>query len=118
MIDFTKPVATKGGQKVRILCTDAPGKWPVIGLIEGHDGAYSWTLEGHQLNHQAPQPEDLVNVPEVRYLAVAGASGQTLRGPDNEIDLFYDDPLPQFDCLKLEFMGSKLVGAIIVPKEV
>lgn len=115
MIDFKQKVATRSGEAVRILCTDAPGKWPVIGLIEGQEGAYSWTLEGHHLGMKAPQDADLVNVPEVRYLAV---SGQTLVGPCDEVRKLYDHPLPQFDCLKLEFMGNKLVGASIVPKEV
>lgn len=115
MIDFKKKVATRDGKAVRILCTDAPGKWPVIGLIEGQEGAYSWTLGGHQLGVQAPQASDLVNVPDVRYLVVV--SGQNLQGPSDEVRHLYEAPLPQFDCLKLEFMGNKLVGASIVPKE-
>lgn len=44
-------------------------------------------------------------------------TGRTLVGPDNQIDLLYNEPQPQFDCLKLEFMGNKLVGASVVPKE-
>lgn len=41
MIDWTKPVRTKGDRlPVRILCTDAPGMFPVVGLCEWYVATY------------------------------------------------------------------------------
>ena len=34
MIDFNKPVQTRSGSPVRILCTDAKMDWPIVGLVE------------------------------------------------------------------------------------
>lgn len=61
-VDLTKPVQTRRGKAVRILCTDAPGNWPVIGLVEGCAGTYSWTPEGYQLRQGTLGLDDLVNV--------------------------------------------------------
>jgi hypothetical protein len=37
-IDYTKPVQTKEGRKVRILCTNGPHKtYPVIGIVPGQE---------------------------------------------------------------------------------
>ncbi len=44
-IDWKKPVQTKGGVSVRILCIDAAGEFPVIGLIAGQH-PYVWTRDG------------------------------------------------------------------------
>ena len=45
-LDFTKPVTTRNGRAVRILCTDAPGVLPVIGIIDGLNGPTCWPLSG------------------------------------------------------------------------
>lgn len=45
MIDFTKPVRTRDGRKVRILCTDDDSPRPIIGLLHGI-GPLSWTETG------------------------------------------------------------------------
>lgn len=69
-IDWTKDVETMDGRKVRILCTDAPGPWPVRwmneegyvfwagadGVTRGCDGA--WCLRN------VPEP------PSVSYLNI------------------------------------------------
>lgn len=62
-IDFTKPVRTKDGKSVRILCTDALGCYPVIGLIDGH-GSYSWALDGtFDLTTSTNSKNSLENIP-------------------------------------------------------
>lgn len=62
MIDFTRPVRTKDGSKVRVLCTDCPGKYPVIGIIEGDNEPRNWTLEGRF--HSQEHSWDLENEPQ------------------------------------------------------
>jgi hypothetical protein len=78
MLDFSKPVTTRDGRKVRILCTDAPGRWPVVGYACDRfepQGIceYKWHLDGsfHRSNavecrHDLIQAEE----PVVRYLLV------------------------------------------------
>lgn len=56
-IDFTKPVTTRDGRPVRILCTDRPGEWPVVGLIEGN--IHAWTADGLSQPHY--RNYDLIN---------------------------------------------------------
>lgn len=65
-IDWTKPVQTRDGRKVRVLCTDGPEKHPVIGIVEGCgypnswaiDGTYCWDNPDHSLTVvQVPEPE-------------------------------------------------------------
>ena len=62
-IDWTKPVRTKDGRAVRVLCTDGPGVYQVIGLVDGECRAWSWTLGGIQ-NTGTTGPCDLENVPQ------------------------------------------------------
>lgn len=47
-IDWNKPVQTVCGKPVRILCTDAPGPYPVVGYVHEADDVctQSWTLDG------------------------------------------------------------------------
>ena len=49
-IDWTKPVRTKDGRAVRVLCTDGPGDYPVCGYIDGDLGPQTWALDGVFLN--------------------------------------------------------------------
>lgn len=37
---------TVRGDNVRILCVDAGGEYPVVGLVEGDDGPRCWTGDG------------------------------------------------------------------------
>ena len=45
----SKKVVTKEGKKVRIICTDARGSYPVVALIEEsyYDNALSYTKDGN-----------------------------------------------------------------------
>ena len=62
-IDFTKPVQTKNGRKVRVLCTDRDGPYPVIGWFDDGKFIKSYTSEGrHIIGEESPL--DLMNVPE------------------------------------------------------
>lgn len=65
-VDFSKPVVTTRDRRpVRILCTDAKGDFPIVGLIErgGFEFLHCWTADGF-----APTDDNytLVNLPEKR----------------------------------------------------
>jgi hypothetical protein len=64
-IDITKPVRTRDGRSVRILCTDKKGNYPIVGLVTNEDGSEtvcSYRLDG--VYYSAGESGcDLVNVP-------------------------------------------------------
>ncbi len=63
MIDFTKPVQTREGRAVRILCVDGPGEQPIAGYVAGDNHPSAWSTNGHYyLNQSGPRDSDLVNV--------------------------------------------------------
>jgi len=62
-LDLTKPVQTRDGRKVRLLCTDGPGEWPVIGIVEGDNDTTSWRVDGSSFRDRARTSIDLINTP-------------------------------------------------------
>ena len=64
MIDINKKYQTRGGQKVRIYCTDGGGDYPVHGatLSRGKWYAVQWTGNGN--GRCADDALDLIEVPE------------------------------------------------------
>lgn len=62
-IDWTKPVRTKDGRAVRILCTDGPGDYPVVGFVDGKTTPGTWTIYGYR-NANAVHDTDLENAPQ------------------------------------------------------
>lgn len=48
MIDQNKQYTTRDGFPVRIVATDAKGRYPVVGLVDMDNAEYSrqWTREG------------------------------------------------------------------------
>jgi len=66
MIDWTKPVQTRDGRKVRVLCTDANnGEYPVIALVahESRDTVVSYRTNGGSCIGRT-SAVDAINVPE------------------------------------------------------
>ena len=61
----SKKVVTKEGKKVRIICTDARGSYPVVALIEEsyYDNALSYTEDGKLYNGES-NVYDLFFAPE------------------------------------------------------
>ncbi len=83
-IDWNKPVQTKDGQKVRVLCKDGPNYlWPVIGLVAGKEHPDRWNALGAHDNPYGWDNLGLINVPEKHELWV-----NVWRGPDGTILLF------------------------------
>ena len=69
-LDLTKPVQTRGGCQVRILCTDAgigSRKGGVVGILyedDGHESVRTWLADGvHGREYGYGDTMDLVNVP-------------------------------------------------------
>jgi len=63
-LDLTKPVQTRDGHPVRILCTDRKNVYPVVGLVTeyGDEHVRSWPASG-RFYADDPQGLDLINVP-------------------------------------------------------
>ncbi len=69
MLDLTKPVQTRDGRKVRILCTDMKSgcnSAPIVGLImekQGFETMYNWFEGGSMYPSSGDCNTDLVQVP-------------------------------------------------------
>lgn len=65
-VDLTKPVQTRGGKPVRILCTDRKDRnLPVVALVmfpDGREDVIAFTSSGRYVDDRET-PMDLVNVP-------------------------------------------------------
>lgn len=66
-LDLTKPVQTREGDPVRIICTDRKGEYPIVGLVlsdhgDGHEVVRAWPIDG-QFYSKNMQHLDLINVP-------------------------------------------------------
>ena len=74
MIDFSKPVQTRDGRKVRILCTDMKGDMgdTVVGIIAEGDSeeVLTWKTDGVYNRAGDETSCDLINVPETRVVWV------------------------------------------------
>ena len=63
-IDWTKPVRTKDGQAVRVLCTDGPNTmYPVIGVVCGSAATYTWSIDGKYCTNGTNAEINLENAP-------------------------------------------------------
>lgn len=97
MIDFTKPVQTRDGKPVRILCTDRKGDLPVIGLLtlsDGREMVQSWHQNGMLCNGHSVN--DLINVPQRHKhadLMIAYANDPTI-----QIQWLYPRTLEWYDA--------------------
>lgn len=64
-IDFNKPVQTRDGEFVRVLCDDAAGTYSVVGLVGEQKELRTWTFDGvESIGTGFPHGRDLVNAPE------------------------------------------------------
>lgn len=66
MLDLSKPIKTRDGSPVRILCTDATitscgERQPIVGIVG--DVVCSWDMKGTYNPSVNPSDMDLVNVP-------------------------------------------------------
>lgn len=78
MISMDKKYRTRDGRDVRILCVDAGGIFPVVGIVDF--GAITWTSDGlSQPMLSSCSPFDLIEVvePETRTIWVNVYEGYT-----------------------------------------
>lgn len=83
-IDFTRPVTTRDGRKVRILCTDVKGRGHIVyGLVEDGDteNIVSWYKETGAWSHDGESRNDLINPPVKKYINLF---------PDGAAKVYYD----------------------------
>ncbi len=58
MISMDKTYKTRNGKPVRLLCTDAGGSYPVIGLVNGE--VYTWASDGSYYASIGDHRHDLI----------------------------------------------------------
>ncbi len=63
LFNIEKPITTRDGRKVTLLHTEVPGKYPLLGLIQGRDRAHMWTSGGLYCTG-ATSSSDLINAPD------------------------------------------------------
>ena len=63
-LDFSKPITTRDGQAVRILCTDGPGERPIVGIVGV--SAKQWGLDGGYVRGMPDHGSNLINPPVKR----------------------------------------------------
>lgn len=100
MLDLTKPVQTRDGCKVRILCTDYKHSYPVVVIRTGCDGAESLAihkLDGSYISNNVSSPNDLVNVPQRHKHAdviIAWANGAEIQYRENRCNSWESTTAP------------------------
>lgn len=60
-IDWNKPVVTRDGRKVRVLCTDAGVHRPVIALVDTADDLLRFNINGRFREDSVEGGLDLIN---------------------------------------------------------
>lgn len=63
-LNWPQGYTTRDGRKVTIYCTDAPGKYPIHGRIDGFGAPLEWKADGSFLPGGLESSNDLINAPE------------------------------------------------------
>lgn len=76
-IEPNKFYRTRDGRKARVLCTDAPSSWPVVGYIEGPSGTglstHTWSQDGAFFSNATREADliaEWIDAPEVDWPAM------------------------------------------------
>ena len=69
MLDITKPVQTRDGNPVRLVCTDRKGKYSLIGLVQkgAAETIHTWSTDGSRFDIPGTSDTDLVNAPIMHH---------------------------------------------------
>lgn len=92
-INYDLPVQTRDGRAVRILCTDAPGDYPVVGIVD--DDLRTWTIDGVFFNNRT-SGNDLINVPAKpervsRWVPAGVGTGYDTRTTGDNLELIFEN---------------------------
>jgi hypothetical protein len=113
--DPTKPVQTRDGRKVRIICTDAKDCQPIIALIteKGCEMPRQYDLNGSFFYDGRECQTDLVNVPETKsfWSNVYDDGPRFPYHSREEADSTADAPA-RLSVLEIRMCGDKLVECI------
>ena len=87
LADPSRKVVTRDGKQVRIICTDAEGNYPIIGLIshEGGERPESFTKNGKYINNNGSD-SDLFFAPVKK----SGWVNLFRRGSETETGVVFD----------------------------
>lgn len=109
----SRKVVTRNGNHVRIICTDAKQKYPIIGLVEmdGIEEICKFMPDGRWCKTFKLRDYDLFFVPEKKHGFVSiyrNVSGNlffgNIRGTEQEaLDELYDDKDTRIDTIKVEW---------------
>jgi hypothetical protein len=119
-LDLSKPVQTRDGRKVRILCTDAGGRRPVVGLLEARHHldesvVWRWGTQGLDRDDGSDLrsvPSDLVNVPEPERIGWLNiyenghgrlAGGSRADADNAHMDLVFRSANPRIACIEVKY---------------
>jgi hypothetical protein len=131
--DPTKPCRTLDGRTARVICTDAPGPYPIVALVPSRRfpdkfGPMMFDTEGNAppryygadgVTHSrfgmdvGNRPWDLENVPERQELLVPIALDSFGRIESFNSDRFY--ARPRIGHIRVTVEGARIVGAEILP---
>ena len=107
-LDLTKPVQTRDGRKVRILCTDMDGEYDsIVGIVMNtneSEQCESWRPDGHYYDTSETN-SDLVNVPETRVVWVNMYPGNfhTLWPAKERADAMQKSDNSREACIRVEY---------------
>lgn len=117
MIDFNKPVQTRDGRKVRILCTDGQHPiFPIVGFIGDEADVYEWTRDG-AYNDQSFRQEDvdIINVPErvERWLNIYPGNVGSINSSRKNADESVDSSARRIGVIRITYEDGKPVAVAL-----
>jgi hypothetical protein len=66
IISMDKKYKTRDGRAVRLLCTDGPGIYPIIGLIGGNPITATWNIKGLYSTNQVCRHDLVEDKPKIK----------------------------------------------------
>src|SRR5690606_15805085 len=114
VLDLTKPIQTRSGRPVRVICTDyKDSTFPIIALV-GHgsvEDLRQYRTDGTQSIYGGVSQHDFVNVPEGRteYANVYSDSSMGYRYEDREAADNAATDSERIGVIEFHFQGGKLV---------
>jgi len=113
-LDFNKPIQTRDGRSVRIICTDKKGDFPIVVLItnpSGKEEVCTYTEDGYYYENEAQCDSDLVNAPEQKHMWINIY-------PDNRNEHYSYETLHEADVMANHYDRIGVIHIIIEDKKI